>query len=207
MRESLLFQELGKLTREIHETLKNFRLDEHFEVLASEEIPEAKDRLQFVIEKTEAAAHRTLNSVEDALPVCNAIMKTSQELGEEWARFSRREMTADEFRGLHAALTSFWQDTGEKSANLKAYLNDILMAQDFQDITGQIIRRVIELVGDVESSLVDLVRLAGNGVSVSGGARKDGADKLEGPQVPGLESSTSVKSQDEVDDLLSSLGF
>jgi chemotaxis protein CheZ len=86
------------------------------------------------------------------------------------------------------------------------------MAQDFQDLTGQIIGRVINLVSDVEDSLVEIIKIGGNRLSKSSPQKKEEEKKeeavaLDGPQVPGLESTTAVSGQDEVDDLLSSLGF
>lgn len=80
------------------------------------------------------------------------------------------------------------------------------MAQDFQDLTGQIIRKVIDLVHDVEEKLVKLVRITGNKIEEET-IVKEGREKLAGPAVPGLDQGDQVSGQDEVDDLLSSLGF
>ena len=85
-------------------------------------------------------------------------------------------------------------------------LNDILMAQGFQDITGQIIKRVIDLVHDLESSMVELIRISGG----KGGEPKHTHElELPGPMVPGIDDKAGdvAANQDDVDDLLSSLGF
>jgi chemotaxis protein CheZ len=84
------------------------------------------------------------------------------------------------------------------------------MAQSFQDLTGQIIKRVITLVDDVEASLVNLVKLSSSQIAESSSddsKQKSDKSKLEGPQIPGKETDGAVSGQDEVDDLLSSLGF
>jgi chemotaxis protein CheZ len=89
---------------------------------------------------------------------------------------------------------------------MKTNLNDVLMAQDFQDLTGQIISRVITLVEEVEGNLVELIRLTGDRfIKPQDAPETDTA--AEGPHVPGVGRTDVVADQDEVDDLLSSLGF
>lgn len=208
LRESTLFQELGKLTREFHNALNSFRYDERITSLAKEEIPDAKERLQYVIKKTDEAAHKTLNAIEAVMPVCDEMETSLKNFDTEWSRFTHREMNPDEFRQLSSQLQNYFSGSTGHMNLIRNNLNDVLMAQDFQDITGQIIKRVITLVADVEKSLVELIKLGG-GVEQSPNKEKtkDKSGELEGPQVPGLESESVVSGQDEVDDLLSSLGF
>lgn len=210
LHESELFNELGKLTREFHEALNTFRYDVRFAEITEEEIPDAKERLTYVISRTEDAAHRTLNAVEASLPICEQLSKKAGNLLEKWKRFRQKEMDVEEFRQLVKEIDAYLDITSAKSDEIKTHLTDVLMAQDFQDITGQIIRKVINLVSEVEMNLVNLVRLGhkgGKGKASDGKAKENKAGTLEGPQVPGMESSDAVSSQDEVDDLLSSLGF
>ena len=208
LRESTLFQELGKLTREFHNALNSFRYDERITSLAKEEIPDAKERLQYVIKKTDEAAHKTLNAIEAVMPVCDEMETSLKNFDTEWSRFTHREMNPDEFRQLSSQLQNYFSGSTGHMNLIRNNLNDVLMAQGFQDITGQIIKRVITLVADVEKSLVELIKLGG-GVEQSPNKEKakDKSGELEGPQVPGLESESVVSGQDEVDDLLSSLGF
>lgn len=216
MRESQLFQELGKLTRDFHEAINSFNSDERITTLAQDDIPDAKQRLSYVIEKTDEAANKTLNAVEIAIPVCEQLEKSLNDLGAEWEKFLSREMKPQEFRQLSGSIKEFFQSSGRDLMAVKQNLNEILMAQDFQDITGQIIKRVITLVGEVENNLVELIRINGNlGMPKMDGSKKqekktettDGASELEGPQIPGMESNDVVGGQDDVDELLSSLGF
>ncbi len=219
LKEVHLFQELGKLTRQFHEALNGFRCDERLASLAEEDMPDAKERLSYVITRTEDAANKTLNAVENAMPVCDSIVKVSMSLRNDWERFKQRELTAQEFRSLSKDVANFLSSTTTDVGNIRSDLNEVLMAQDFQDITGQIIRRVITLVDEVEQSLVNLIRLGSAdsknlGRNVSGetpnatfNPEESGVTILEGPQIPGMESESIVKSQDDVDDLLSSLGF
>lgn len=206
-RDTSLFQQLGELTRSFHEALNSFRLDTRLTELAGKEIPDARERLEYVIEMTEKSAHLTLNVVEESLPVCERMEADGKNIQESWQRFMRREMEPQEFRELCKEIDAYFDSLNSNSGMLKKGLTDILMAQDFQDITGQIISRVIRLVSDLEDSLVTLVRDSGVPVDKSEAVSKGEKGKLDGPYVPGIESEGSVSGQDEVDDLLSSLGF
>ncbi len=206
IRETSLFQELGKLTREFHETLNSFRQDVDLANMAEQEFPDAKERLNYVITMTQQAADRTLNSVENALPLCDSLTQNTEQLKLRWKRFQSRKLSASEFRSLVKDIDGFLDASHEDSGKLKEQLNDILMAQDYQDLTGQIIRKVIGLVDSVEKGLVNLVKVSGARIAPAE-SKKDESDALEGPQIPGMKSSSAVNGQDEVDDLLSSLGF
>ncbi|MFA5530293.1 MAG: protein phosphatase CheZ [Thiohalomonadaceae bacterium] len=207
LREDSLFRELGRLTRDFHDSLNNFRLDSRLADIAQNEIPDARDRLSYVISMTEQAANRTLNAIEDSLPACEALESRVSQLREQWACFTRREMDAPAFRNLSRDLEAFLGEAGDDLQRLRANLQDVLMAQGFQDLTGQIIRRVITLVEELERNLVELVRISGQKLAQPAKeARQVSAADVHGPAIPGLDTGT-VSGQDEVDDLLSSLGF
>ena len=208
IRETELFHEVGQLTRELHEALKAFKSDTRLAAIA-DEMPDAQDRLNHVIDVTEQSAHRTLSAVEASLEIVDGLSSTGEGIQERWQRFRRRELSADEFRELSRDLELFLGHLAGQGAQLQSHLTEALMAQDYQDLTGQIIRRVINLVQEVEAGLVSLISISGRrrGGEITGSADKRGAGELEGPQIPGREHSTAVKGQDEVDDLLSSLGF
>jgi chemotaxis protein CheZ len=130
--------------------------------------------------------------------------KDSKQLSEEWGKLRKRMLNKDEFKDLSDRLIQFLELTQKDSAQLHASLSEVLMAQDFQDLTGQIIRKVIALVQDVEQKLVKLVRITGNRLDEG---KKEKKEELAGPAIPGLDQGDQVTSQDDVDDLLSSLGF
>lgn len=201
--ESMLFQEVGKLTRQLHDSLAIFGLDDRFPDLAENRIPNARERLNYVIEKTEESAHRTLNAVEEALPIAHEMEENGSAMRQDWAKFTRREMNAEEFRQMSKRIEAFLETIEADAKELNKGLSDVMMAQDFQDITGQIIRQVIELVQDMEESLVTVIRK-------SGSVAKNKEVKsivAEGPQVNQEDNPDVMSGQDEVDDLLSSLGF
>jgi chemotaxis protein CheZ len=199
-----LFVEVGRLTRELHEAINGFLLDAKISDMTTVEIPDAKERLNYVITMTQQSADRTLNEVEKCLPMVEVLERESKQLSDEWCKLRKRMLSKDEFKDLSDRLIHFLEQTQKDSALLHASLSEVLMAQDFQDLTGQIIRKVIALVQDVEQKLVKLVRITGNRLD---DGKKEKKEELAGPAIPGLDQGDQVTSQDDVDDLLSSLGF
>ena len=205
-REHALFNEIGKLTRSFHDALNSFRLDSRFANLAEKDIPDARERLHHVVTMTAQSADKSLTAAEESMPLCDNIHDHAMELDRDWERFRERNMSADEFRTLSDQLSSYLKRTASDSETVRENLNAVIMAQDFQDLTGQIISRVITLVDEMESSLIDLIRISGEKLTQTAGEEQE-EEKLAGPVVPGVEIEGTVSGQDEVDDLLSSLGF
>jgi len=205
-REKGLFEEVGHLTRQLHDSLSSFALDDQLTDLTDKEIPDAKERLNYVIEMTNEAANTTLNAIDEVLPVTAEMTKKSDELSAKWQKFMSRELSLTEFKNMSVEITEFLDASCKNTAFVHKKANEIVLAQGFQDLTGQIITKVIALVQNVEESLVDLVRIAGSPES-TGAEKKQEKGILEGPAVPGVVVEGAVNSQDEVDDLLSSLGF
>ena len=209
VRESGLYNEVGKMARGLHEAMNTFCAETRIDELAEEEIPDARSRLHHVISMTQKSADRSLTAVENTMPICDALSSRINELGREWQNFKRREMTVEQFRELSGKLESFFTEAEQDTFAIRNGLNEVMMAQDFQDLTGQIISRVIELVEEVEGNLIELVRLTGEKKSPQKIKAESRADeiKAEGPYVPGVGDNKVVSGQDDVDDLLSSLGF
>ncbi len=208
LHEMKLFQDVGKLTRQLHDTITNFQIDSKLSALAESEIPDAKERLTYVISLTEKAADRTLTVVEDTLPRAEQLDQRATQLKKQWDRFRNRDMAVEEFRGLSNELDEFLDWTSDNASRIHQGLSEVMMAQDFQDLTGQVICRVINLVQEVEDSLVDLIKITGKSMKMPQHESEDVRIRAEGPRVPLLDSKVEVVSgQDDVDDLLSSLGF
>jgi chemotaxis protein CheZ len=206
LRETQLFKEIGKLTRQLHDTMVSFSLDAQITAMTETEIPDAKERLQYVIAMTEQAADQTLTAVETLLPISQELNDQADLLSAKWGRFLDREMPLEEFKAMTAEITEHFEQSKGGLEQVQAGLNDILMAQGFQDITGQIIRRVIELVNELEISMIKLISISGR---KSGGESVLTHHELPGPVVPGVDDREGdvAHSQVDVDDLLSSLGF
>jgi chemotaxis protein CheZ len=211
-RDKTLYQEVGRLTRSLHESIRNFHIDSansNQDDLSS--IEDASDRLAYVVEMTNKAANKTLDLVEATMPYASGISNEAQQLKEDWSRLQRKEMKPEEFRVLTATMGTFLAKLCDDADKVYANLSEILLAQDFQDLTGQVIKRVMGLVKDVEVSLVDLVRMAGKVDELTGTVHKIEKQKTgiegEGPQLHAETREDLVSGQDDVDDLLSSLGF
>ena len=204
-----LFQELGKMTREIHDSIMNFRMDSRISDLAETDIPDAKDRLEYVITMTEKAANTAMTVIEDGSPVAEKLGAEASVLKAQWQKFRKRELSPEELRSMGHDVEAFFDESELMMSKLLSGFTEILMAQDFQDLTGQIIRQVINLVDEIEGNLVELVKIQGeNFIKEEEEEKPKEETKLDGPQVPGKETSNDVmKGQDDVDDLLASLGF
>lgn len=217
-RDQGLYVEVGRLTRQLHSAIVKLEMDTCVEHSDPSQISDATDRLSYVVEMTEKAANRTMDLVEESGPLVGYISYESQELFEEWQRFTRRELTAEQFRDLARRIEQFLGRSVENSSKLSDNLSNILLAQDFQDLTGQVIKRVTQLITEVESSLLELVVMASK-VNQFAGIQHDkealraehlnnkDPSKGEGPQMRADVREDVVSGQDDVDDLLSSLGF
>lgn len=215
-RDRSIYKEVGRLTRGIHDAIVNFHVDTGRHNIPSQdqsEIVNARDRLDYVINLTQQAADTTMDMVEQGIPVTTSLGQESAQLRKEWGRLLRREMEPAEFRELYKRIDTFLEQTSQSADVLSDKFNSILMAQGFQDLTGQVIKKVIALVQDVEERLVDLVRVASQVEELTGLVRAadqpQAKDKMEaeGPQIKPEGRADVVKGQDDVDDLLSSLGF
>lgn len=202
-----LFAEVGKLTRQLHSSLKDFQLDTRLSELTSVDIPDAKERLNYVIEMTEQAANKTMDAVEECLPLADTIISNIQSVNPMWDKLMKRDIELSEFKTLCHDVQQFLLHSENDSNRLRELLNQILLAQDFQDLTGQMIRRVIDLVREVENNLVSMLTVFGEPPHEVKSVVKDNKIEAEGPIMNAELRDDVVTGQDEVDDLLSSLGF
>ena len=203
-----VFNQVGKITRQLHDSLEGFRLDPRLSDLASTEIPDAKDSLNYVISATESAANRTMDALDSASPIADRWHDSVGVLQPQWMRLMDGQIQLSEFKELCHATNGLLNEMQEDSVKLRTHLTDVLMAQDFQDLTGQIICRVIELVQEVEDQLIQIVKAFGTQYESSVETAPLETDiTAEGPIIHSHQRIDVVSSQDDVDDLLSNLGF
>ncbi|QIA62851.1 protein phosphatase [Vibrio astriarenae] len=205
--ENAILNEIGLLTRELHESLKQFSLDERMTQIAKDEIPDAKDRLQYVIQKTEQAANTTMDAVERCLPLADSLNGHLTEVRPQWNQLMHGRIQLNEFKHLCHSIDDLLTRVEGDSTEVRGQLTEILMAQDFQDLTGQIIRRVIALVNEVEGRLVEILTVFSAANLNTSNKEEKSSLVAEGPIINPEQREDAVSSQDEVDDLLSSLGF
>ncbi|MCG6199826.1 protein phosphatase CheZ [Psychromonas antarctica] len=209
--EDSMFGKVGELTRELHDTLLSFQNDTRLLDMAGQDIPDAKDRLNYVIEMTDAAANKTMDAVDTCLPIADKLIEDLEAVIPNWQGLMRRELALGEFKILCHQVDDMINESTSRALTLRSSLTDILMAQDFQDLTGQMIRRVILLVQEIESKLVGILTVchAGSaGLKLNTNKSDVKRDiEAEGPIINAEERDDVVNGQDDVDDLLSSLGF
>ncbi|MCO7226096.1 protein phosphatase CheZ [Pleionea sp. CnH1-48] len=206
--DASLFTEVGKLTRQLHEAISSFQMDNRITDIAAQDIPDAKDRLQYVIDTTKNAADKTMDSVEQCIPLADGIKQNASELLSDWSRLHRRELKPGEFRELAGRVEEFLKSVDADAGQLHASLTDVLMAQGYQDLTGQVIQKVITMVHDVEENLITLIKMFGNMENFKQAQVEEQEHHgAEGPIVNLEKRNDVLASQDDVDDLLSSLGF
>ena len=187
-----LFAEVGKITRKLHDSIRDFQenISPRLKNLPVNELPEATDKLQWVIGKTEEAASRTISLVEKHLGYQG---KTSKIISQIETIFKENHIPSDLDQNGLSYLKSMNRD-------LPKDLTEIMIAQDFQDLTGQIIKKVIQLIAEIENQLVMILKIFG--VKLESGPQED---ILHGPQIKKKE--TVVSGQSEVDDILNQFGF
>ena len=202
-----LLAQLQDLTCNLQNALDRFRLDSRLTRLAEKEVPDARERLQHVLKLTDQAAHRTLDLVEQSCPPADRTAREAAALAEPWSRFRAGTIKVADYCDLVTRIDTFLVLSRSDSEKVRANLNEVLLAQDYQDLTGQIIRGVMTLVSEVEVVLIDLARLAGT----AGGEHGPTAEELArgtGPVVPGVEQGAAVvNGQADIDALLSDLGI
>jgi len=196
-----LIHRIGHLTRQMREGLRELGLDKGI-AKAAEAIPDARDRLSYVAQMTERAAERALNAIDVAQPIQENLSRQANGLTERWNVWFSSSLELDDARELVIDTRSYLSGVPQQVSATNAQLMEIMMAQDFQDLTGQVIKKMMDMIKDMEMELLQLLidnapfekrQEVGNGL-------------LNGPQTK-LGNPEAVDDQGQVDDLLASLGF
>ena len=190
-----VFMQVGNLTRVLHDTLAQVGVMPKLQ-RAADGLPDARSRLNYIADKTAAAAEKVLNSVDQA--------KAEHARIAEEARRIAKAILADPMQAVATgAVMSFVSDVEASTARMDQHLTDIMLAQDFHDLTGQVVAKVVNLAGELEDSLVKLLVQ----VVPADQAHKVEESFLNGPVVNPAGRTDVVANQEQVDDLLASLGF
>ncbi|MFA6121513.1 MAG: protein phosphatase CheZ [Sideroxydans sp.] len=200
--QAKVINQVGHIARKLHDTLRELGLHTEIEKAAST-IPDARDRLNYVATLTHQAAERVLNATEAAQPVVDKLGSESQRLASQWDLLFEKKLDVRQFKELVTQTHAFLHETPKQTKATNAYLMEIMMAQDFQDLTGQVIKKIIDLTQEMEQQLLAL--LLENAPAAVKAELSTGL--LNGPVINGAGRSDVVTSQDQVDDLLESLGF
>ncbi len=198
-----VFNRIGQMARQLHDTLRELGYDKLLEQTVST-LPDAKDRLAYVANLTEQAACRVLNATDIARPVVDQVESGAKALAERWDKVFANQMSTAEFRRLAEETRQFLkQDLPAGTAQVNGQLMEIMMAQDFQDLTGQVIKKVVSLAQELENGLMAVLIEV-----VPPKKRSEEVNSLlNGPVISADGRSDVVVNQQQVDDLLESLGF
>lgn len=198
-----VFRRVGQMARQLHDTLRELGYDKLIAQTVGA-LPDAKDRLAYIANLTEQAACKVLNATDVANPLLESIESDAQGLAARWDKLYANQMSVEDFKQLAAETRSFLKEqVPQKTGGAKAQLMEIMMAQDFQDLTGQVIKKVVTLAQDLESQLMNAL------IEVMPEEHKTDSvsSLLNGPVINADGRTDVVVDQQQVDDLLDSLGF
>ncbi|MCY1165708.1 protein phosphatase CheZ [Polaromonas sp.] len=196
-----LINRIGQLTRQMREGIRELGLDKSI-ARAAEAIPNARDRLSYVAQMTERAAERALNAVDVAQPIQDQLSRQANGLTQRWDVWFASPLELDEARELVLDTRTYLSDVPKQVSATNAQLMEIMMAQDFQDLTGQVIKKMMDVIKDMETHLLQLL------IDNAPPEKRQEASQslLNGPQTK-QGNKDAVDDQEQVDDLLASLGF
>ncbi|MDR5803278.1 MULTISPECIES: protein phosphatase CheZ [unclassified Caballeronia] len=206
---------IGQLTRTLRDSMRELGLDKQVEA-AAVAVPDARDRLKYVATMTEQAAERALNAIELAKPMQEAMQHEAQALDARWEQWYGAPLGQGEAGELLADTRTFLQSVPAKTQATNAQLLEIMLAQDFQDLTGQVINKITDVVYLIEQQLLGVLleniapeRREQFAASAAALVSSSGSPEalLNGPQINPQGRSDVVQDQSQVDDLLASLGF
>jgi len=197
-----VIDQIGHMTRTLHDALRELGLNKKIEKAASS-IPDARDRLNYVATLTHQAAERVLNATEAAQPLVESMEVEAHRLSGKWQMMFEKQLDVEEFKDLAKQTRTFLQDVPKQTKATHGYLMEIMMAQDFQDLTGQVIKKIIDITENLEHQLLALL-LENAPTKVKADLN---AGLLNGPAINPGGHKDAVSSQNRVDDLLEGLGF
>ena len=197
------YSQIGHLTRKLHDTMHELGYDKALERAVDNTMPDARDRLAYIATLTEQAAERVLNATDTAKPLQAQISHGATKLSGEWDQLFKNELSIEGFKHLVTETRSYLDQASKNAKATNDQLLEIMMAQDFQDLTGQVIKKVIEMAKEMESQLLMLL------VATTSPEKKAEMESslLNGPVINADGRTDIVTNQQQVDDLLESLGF
>lgn len=198
-----IFSRIGHLTRLLRDSMANLGLEQALKEVA-DAFPNTRDRLNYVVGKTSQAADRALTSVEAARPLQESLSENATQLTERWDAWFENPQPLEDAKVLVKDTRSFLHEVPEMTQQTNRQLTEIMMAQDFQDLTGQVLQSLMQVIATVEEELISV--LVENMGERAVDAQNDDAHLKNGPQIDASVKGI-VASQEQVDDLLESLGF
>lgn len=198
-----IFSRIGHLTRQLRNSMVSLGLDRAI-MDAAEAIPDTRERLNYIVSKTSQAADRALTSVEAARPLQDRLHQQAVQLSARWDAWFAEPVELPIARELVGDTRDFLREVPTLTSRTSAELTEIMMAQDFQDLTGQVINRMMALIENIEKELIQV--LVENMPGMVSEADEGQQSLKNGPPIRHNQAGV-VATQDQVDDLLADLGF
>jgi chemotaxis protein CheZ len=201
-RQEKAFNRIGNMTRLLHDTIRELGYDRMLSETA-QKLPDARQRLSYISQMTEQAASRVLNATDIAKPLQDRVEANASALNKRWEMLYAKQLSVEEFKALAGETREFIAQSASDSKVVNAQLMEIIMAQDFQDLTGQVIKKIVDMAATLEEELLKAL------IEVVPEARRTPEHEglLNGPVINAAGRSDVVTGQEQVDDLLESLGF
>lgn len=190
-----IFDRLGGIVRLMHDSLRELGYDRALSDAATQ-ITDAQDRLEYIATLTEQAANKVLNAIDEGMPAQDTLAKSAKDMDSRWTQLFEGDMSLEDFKRLATDSKQFTNTVIESTETEKARLLAIMMAQDFQDITGQLIKKIVAITQKVENELAQILRDNAPPELV----KEKAQELMQGP-------TQSALVQDDVDSLLEGLGF
>jgi chemotaxis protein CheZ len=209
---------IGQLTRTLRDSMRELGIDKHVE-RAAEAVPDARDRLKYIANMTEQAAERVLGAIDVAKPMQEQLQQDAGELDARWEQWFAAPIEREEVRALMKDTRAFLSGVSDVTTKTNAQLLEIMLAQDFQDLTGQVIKKITDIVYLIEQQLLGVLienialerreQFAATAAALAAEPTSTGSPQnlLNGPQINPEGKTDVVQDQAQVDDLLASLGF
>jgi chemotaxis protein CheZ len=197
-----MYERLGGIVRMLHDSLRQLGFDRSLSDVAHQ-ITDAQGRLEHIAALTEQAANKVLNAVDTSIPEQDELTKKAKDMEHRWAMLFDGKLSIDEFKALAGDSRQFAATVMDATESEKARLLDIMMAQDFQDITGQLIKKIVSITSTAEHELAQLLRdNAPPEIKAAMAAEHKPVELMQGPSSP-----DTAMAQDDVDSMLADLGF
>jgi chemotaxis protein CheZ len=210
-----LYGQIGKITRGLHSAIANLDVSKSEKFKESgalvRQAHDTHSHLRYVSDLTLEAAHKTMDLVEESAPIATELGNQSKELRKELLAMDPECVTQAESPDLHGRIARYLEFVELQSSDLNEKFTEIVVTQGYQDLSGQLLSRVMSSLASMEKNLLDLLETTNNMQHVSGIEKDPSAEKISAGSATAdsvhIDRDDVLNSQDEVDDLLSNLGF
>jgi chemotaxis protein CheZ len=198
-----IYERLGGIVRQLHDSLRELGYDRSLTNVATQ-VNDAQGRLEYIATLTEQAATKVLNAIDVSIPAQDVLAKDAQEISERWTLLFDGKLSIEELKKLAGDSQLFSKQVVDSADAEKARLLEIMMAQDFQDITGQLIKKIVKITHSLETELAQLLQdnAPESRTSAAAMAQFESTELMSGPSIP-----ANALAQNDVDSLLGDLGF